>query len=219
MTVTRRRRRAAWVLVPTAALLLVASGSLAGKLTGTCTLRASGKSAAPGTVVWLEQVPPKVEERIVRGPVRWFWQKKLPPAPLPELALRAGRFRPDHTVSVVGGPIVVRNADKMWHGVFSVTPGGAFDLGKLAPGRVDTLRFTSARNITVRCDIHPDESAAIQIVPNHAFMIADSLGRWKLPTDLPPGDYTLRAWRPGARTLKQPIVMPKRGDLDLTLHW
>lgn len=218
MTVPRRPRRPTRALLASTLLTLVATTALAGKLTGTCALRASGKAVAPGTVVWLEQVPTQVEERIVRGPVRWFWQKKLPPPSLPELTLRAGRFAKPYTVSVVHGPIVVRNADKVWHGVFSVTPGGAFDLGKLAPGRVDTLRFASARNITVRCDIHPNESATLQIVPNHAFVIADSLGRWKLP-DLPPGDYTVRAWRPGARALKQPITMPKRGDLDLTLHW
>ena len=218
MNVKRRCGRTARVLVATASLSLLASLAWAGKLTGTCTLRASGRTVSPGTVVWLEQVPAKVEERIVRGPVRWFWQKKPAPPTLPELALRAGRFRPDHVVSVVNGPILVRNADKVWHGVFSVTPGGAFDLGKIAPGHVDTLRFAAARNISVRCDIHPDESAAIQIVPNHAFAIADSLGRWKLP-DLPPGDYVLRAWRPGARALKQPVTMPKRGDLDVRLHW
>ncbi len=218
MTVPRPIRRLVRTLVPLALGSLLASVALAGKLTGTCTLRASGKTLAPGTVVWIETIPPKVEERIVRGPVRWFWQKKLPPAPLPELALRAGRFQPSWTVSVVGGPIVVRNADKVWHGVFSVTPGAAFDLGKMPPGRVDTLRFARVHNLSVRCDIHPGETATIQLVPNHAFVVADSAGRWKLP-DLPPGDYQLRAWRPGARTLKQTVVMPKRGDLDVAVHW
>ena len=200
------------------ALLVAPSRTLGGALKGTCALRASGTAHASGTVVWLEQVPAKVEERIVRGPIRWFWQRKPPPPPLPELALRNGRFQPDHAAAVVGAPVLMRNADRQWHGVFSVTPGLGFDLGKRAPGRVDTLRFAHPGTVNVRCDIHPEESAWLLIVPNHAFVRVDSLGRWALP-DLPAGTYALRAWRPGARTLRQDVIMPKRGDVEVALHW
>jgi hypothetical protein len=98
----------------------------------------------------------------------------------------------------------MRNADRQWHGVFSVTPGLGFELGKRAPGRVDTLRFAHPGTVNVRCDIHPESPRRLLIVPNHAFVRVDSLGRWALP-DLPAGTYALRAWRPGARTLRQDV--------------
>jgi hypothetical protein len=63
-----RRRPHASIIALTLALLIAPSRTLSGALKGTCALRASGTAHAPGTVVWLEQVPAKVEERIVRGP-------------------------------------------------------------------------------------------------------------------------------------------------------
>jgi hypothetical protein len=192
-------------------LLVAASAADAGTVTGVCELR--GPAGMPhAAVVWVDSLPERAERRLAEGPRRWFWQRRTPPRRLAEVRLRQSRFVPRVSVVAVGGGLVVRNADTVWHGVFSVTPGQAFELGKRAPGRADTLHFDRTGELSLRCDIHPEESGWVVVVPNHAFTRADAEGRWAL-SELPAGRYQLRAWWPDGRSAERTVDVPAKGSV------
>lgn len=186
-----------------------AATARAGTVSGVCELR--GPAGMPhAAVVWVDSLPERTERRLAEGPRRWFWQRRTPPRRLAEVRLRESRFVPRVSTVAVGGGLVVRNADTVWHGVFSVTPGQAFELGKRAPGKADTLHFDRTGPLTLRCDIHPDESGWVLVLPNHAFARADAEGRWALP-ELPAGRYQLHVWWPDGRTAERTVNVPAKG--------
>ena len=92
------------------------------------------------------------------------------------------------------------------------------ELGKRAPGAVDTLRFAKPGVVTLRCDIHPEMTGYVVVTPNHAFARADSAGLWRLP-DLPAGEYVVHTWRPDRGETKHTVHMPAHGDTLLSLRW
>jgi hypothetical protein len=177
------------------------------------TVRGVCDTAGPATghaaVVWVDSLSDRVERRLSEGPRRWFWQRRTPPRRIAEVVLRQQRFAPRLSAVQVGGGLIVRNADRVWHGVFSVSPGQSFELGKRAPGHADTLHFDRIGALTLRCDIHPDETAWVVVTPNSAVARTDRNGAWTLPA-LPAGRYRLHAWWPdGFTTSREVTVAPK----------
>jgi hypothetical protein len=168
-------------------------------------------------VVWIAQVPDAVERKLVKGGFRLPW-KKAPPVHVPTLIETGHHYEPRVSVLPVGAPIEVRNRDNVYHGTFSVSPGRAFDLGKRAPGSVDTLRFAKPGLVVMRCDIHPDMSGWVVVMPNHAYARVDESGQWQLPS-LPSGEYELRAWHPDRGETRVTVRVPARGDTLIRLHW
>ncbi|HUK62061.1 MAG TPA: hypothetical protein VLV15_01970, partial [Dongiaceae bacterium] len=156
-------------------VMLAATAASAGELHGSVSLGhspAEPVSHVHDTVIWLEQVPAKVEQKLTRAPFQWFWKRHEPP-PLPRVVQSGRRYHPHVIALAVGSWLVIRNDDDVWHGPFSVSPASGFDLGKLAPGRADTVRFVSAGVVAVRCDIFPDMALFVVVTPNHAFTQPD----------------------------------------------
>jgi plastocyanin len=167
---------------------------------------------ASDAVIYLVKVPDKVEKKLTkRG---WFAKK---PA-LARVVQERRAFVPRVLVTTVGSSVEFANLDRVYHNVFSVSAAKRFDLGKYPPGHADTVTFENAGVANLHCDIHPDESAFVVVVPNHAFVRPDSLGRYKLPK-LPPGDYALRVWHSRLGEIRRDVVMPRRGDVDLDLRF
>src|SRR5262249_34673574 len=158
-----------------------------------------------------EQVPDKVERRLVSGGRRWFWQHTRPPRAASTVLEVGRRFDPRVLVVAAGDPVVFRNADTVWHGAFSVSKGSGFELGKRAPGSVDTVRFERPGVVALRCDIHPEMSAFLVVTPNHAFARPEADGYWRLP-DVPAGMYVVHAWHPDLPEMVRPVRMPAHGD-------
>ena len=211
-----RRQGCAWLMS-----LALATPSFAGTVVGDVVMRgpAEGETRVrpAQTVVWLEAIPEKTERDLARGPRRgWFGRRH--PRPAPRLAQTAGRFEPRVVTVVAGRKVVIRNNDKVWHGVFSVSRTGAFDLGKRAPGRADSVLFEKPGVIAVRCDLHPDESAFVVVTPNHASAQAHENGAWRLP-EVPEGRYVLRAWAPGRSELRRDVDVPRKGEAKVSLRW
>ena len=170
-------------------------------------------------VVWIAQLPDKVERKLLEVRGRWPWSKPKPlTLPVPRLVETGHHYEPRVTVVVAGSPIEVRNEDQVWHGTFSVTPGGTFDLGKRAPGSVDTVRFQQPGLFAMRCDIHPEMSGWVAVTPNHAYARVDQSGQWQLPA-LPPGEYELHAWHPDRGETHVGVHVPARGDTLIRLRW
>lgn len=182
----------------------------AGVLSGVCVTRGQDR-AGRAAIVWVDSLPERVERRLAGGAPRRFWRRGTPRPEPQVIRLQALRFVPSVSAVAVGGGLIVRNADQVWHGVFSVTPGQRFEIGKRAPGRADTLHFDRPGPVSLRCDIHPDESARVFVTPNHAFARTDRDGHWVLP-DLPSGTYPLRAWWPDGHVVERTVTVRAKAN-------
>ena len=208
---------------------LTAEPTAAGTVTGTLwlTREAEGAHRRSGlppvardqlgvtdAVIYVDTLPPQVDEKLA-STRHWFWQRRDTPR-IPRVVQNGGKFDPRVMSVPVGTRAEFQNLDHVYHNVFSVSPAKRFDLGKYAPGRIDTVAFERAGVINLHCDIHPDELGYIVVTPNHAVARPDSLGHFKL-AKLPPGHYTLRIFHPRRGEFERPIDLPKKGDLSVDM--
>jgi plastocyanin len=91
----------------------------------------------------------------------------------------------------VGSVVAFPNDDIIFHNVFSLSGPQPFDLGQYRSGKSQSRTFTQAGSYRVFCNIHPNMSAVILVVPTPYVAITDANGRFVL--DLPPGRYRLTA--------------------------
>lgn len=179
-----------------------------GMLRGTLTVPRS--SRLDEAVVWLDKLPEtsttarRIDATAPRTPS--------------VLVARNSRFEPRFVALAAGDTLVFRNEDRVYHGAFSVSPQSKFELGKLAPGKTDKLTFTRPGPVQVRCDIHPQESATVYVLPNRAFARPNAAGEWRLPA-LPEGSYVVHAWAPGLRELRRDATVVRRGEAVVKLRW
>lgn len=214
------------VLLLVAVLCCVAPPALAGtNVRGTLWMSSSARARAakagaprpqPGVregVVWVEAIPGGLESRLAMPRRHWYSPTASRP-PLPVVSQRGDRFSPRVLVVPAGSNVVFANRDGLYHGAFSVSSAKAFDLGKRAPGRRDTVGFERAGVVNLHCEIHPLAIGYVVVTPNHAYAVPDSTGCFRLPR-LPEGRYVLHAWHPrlGDRTLA--FAVPRRGAVAL----
>jgi hypothetical protein len=206
-------------------LLSLVASARSSTIEGNVVFRRDAGSPRPEvaeTVVWVEEIPARTEEQLARTPTLWFWQRWLgmkPPAPAatPHVIEIGRRFLPRVSAVPARTKLVFNNRDQVWHGVFSVTPGNRFELGKRAPGRIDTLRVGRAGIVQLRCDIHPEMSGWVVVTPNRAYTRPDAAGHWELP-ELPPGRYVVRAWHPARGAVHRAVTLAG-DDAFVRLRW
>lgn len=91
----------------------------------------------------------------------------------------------------VGAVVQFPNEDGLFHNVFSLTPGNAFDLGLYRSGASKSRTFTTPGIVRVFCNIHPQMTALVVAVATPWVVNAGADGAFRL--DLPPGRYQVTA--------------------------
>ena len=144
----------------------------------------------------------------VSGIVRTLGRSGVVPAPTLVYAERTDTAAPRQSVRLtlrqknktftprllgvpVGSVVEFPNDDIIFHNVFSLSGPQPFDLGQYRSGESQSRTFTQAGTYRVFCNIHPNMSALILVVPTPYVAITDADGRFVL--DLPPGRYRLTA--------------------------
>ena len=121
-------------------------------------------------------------------------------------ALEGGRVQPEkftmaqknksfvpHVLPVPAGSTVsFPNTDDLFHNVFSLSRPAPFDLGLYRSGDSKDWVFKKPATYRVFCNIHPQMSAVILVLPTSYITEADNNGAYRL--DLPPGKYRITAW-------------------------
>src|SRR5262249_52116200 len=98
-----------------------------------------------------------------------------------------------HVLAVpVGSTIAFSNDDSIFHNVFSLSRPAPFDLGLYREGASKSVTFSAPAGYWVFCNIHPQMSSIILVVPTSYITEADARGNYRL--DLPPGRYRVTAW-------------------------
>jgi plastocyanin len=95
----------------------------------------------------------------------------------------------------VGSTVEFVNKDKVYHNVFSLTPGAAFNIGRKRTGFVHAQKIEAVGAIELFCDIHPQMTATILSLDTPYYTTPDSTGTYVIE-GLPSGEYEIRVFHP-----------------------
>ncbi len=123
------------------------------------------------------------------------------PAQAIEVKQVGKRFIPDLIAVTAGGSVTFPNGDRFLHNVFSPTNERTFDLGSFKKGDARSRTFPKRGVVDIYCNIHPEMSATLVILPNTRFTFADASGRFQID-HVPVGTWTLFAF---SRRAVQPV--------------
>src|SRR5215472_7726873 len=106
-------------------------------------------------------------------------------------------FEP-HLLAVPKGSIVdFPNLDPWFRNVFSLFNGKKFDLGLYEAGTTRTVHFDREGVSYIFCNIHPEMSAVVVVVPSPYFAVAGKNGDFSLAS-VPAGRYAVHVWSENA---------------------
>jgi plastocyanin len=145
-------------------------------LSGTVTARVRQGVTAATAVVYAEPLDGS-------APVR--------PAPPAAIEQREKTFTPRVLAVPVGTEVRFPNSDGIFHNVFSLSSGNAFDLGLYRSGASKSRTLTTPGLVRVFCNIHPQMTAVVIAVPTPWVAVAGAGGTFRL--ELPAGRYRLTA--------------------------
>jgi plastocyanin len=113
--------------------------------------------------------------------------------PAPQLVQRNKTFAPRVVVVQAGATVQFPNQDPFFHNVFSLFAGKRFDLGLYQAGTSRSIRFDRPGVSFLFCNIHPQMSAAVVVVPTPYYALSDASGRVTIGA-VPNGRYQLQVW-------------------------
>jgi plastocyanin len=179
--------------------LVASAAAHAGTVTGTITVnRAVGQEPAPVLVyvVGFEEPAPDVT---------------------PEVLQKGKKFIPDLIAITADQSISFPNGDPLLHNVFSPTERRRFDLGSYPEGDTRIRTFPSPGVSDVYCNIHPEMSATIVVLPNRRFGFAGADGSVRID-DVPAGAWTVFAYsRRAARPVSAKVEVTATGTATVAL--
>jgi len=132
-------------------------------------------------------------------------------APTLEVKQVGRQFVPSVAVVQVGGRVAFPNEDKVFHNVFSRTPGDAFDLGTLKAGdKSEPVVLMKPGHVEVFCNIHSKMRADILVVPNGHWARVRADGSFTLPA-VPVGTHNVVLWGPSIKPVSQRVDVTPAG--------
>lgn len=142
------------------------------------------------------------------------------PMPRPQaISQRDRRFHPAALAVTTGTAVRFPNDDVVFHNVFSLSRGNAFDLGHYGTGLAKEHVFTRPGLVKVHCNIHPDMAAHVLVLDTPFAAVTTRTGAFAIG-DVPDGDYTLRVFHPLADEQRRPIAVAgaEATRIDLTVR-
>ena len=131
-------------------------------------------------------------------------------------------FQPHIMVILAGTTVDFLNSDKVAHNVFwpSFTSvgkkGPGHNLGTWPQGEKRSYKFDQPGFAPLLCNVHPEMSGYILVVPTSYYAVTDKSGDYKIE-NVPDGQYNVVGWHEGAKN--QSKAVPVTGDTktDFTL--
>src|SRR5438270_1023737 len=128
------------------------------------------------TLIWLEPAAG------VRTPKR---------APATFTMTTRGKALLPHVLAIpIGSTVNFPNEDPISHNLFSLSSANSFDLGLYRTGAGKSHTFATPGVVNVYCNVHPNMSAVIHVMPTPFYGFADAAGNFSLP-DVAPGKYEM----------------------------
>ena len=142
---------------------------------------------APQAIVWVPDAAAKA-----RSGGAAAGSPSAAPAP-PRIASKNKRFDPRITAVPAGTTVEFPNLDRIFHNVFSLSPGATFDLGLYRNGASRAMTFDTAGLVRVYCNIHPQMAAYLLVIDGTIWAQTGTDGSAVLAR-VPAGRVAVRAW-------------------------
>jgi plastocyanin len=155
------------------------------------------RSDSSNVVVYIDGVPAAALER--KHAIR---QKNL-------------QFEPRVSVVVKGTTVDFPNDDKVYHNVFSTSRPARFDLGLYRSGASKSVQFKREGVVDVFCNIHPDMSSRVLVVPTTLFAATDASGKFRID-GVPVGTYPIVAWHPSGAEARGQVKIERGKAATIT---
>ncbi len=142
------------------------------------------------------------------------------PAQHPVVDQKGLVFQPHITVVLAGTTVDFLNSDSVAHNVFWTSIGGnkklGHNLGTWPKGERKSFKFDTAGAVPLFCNVHPEMSAYVVVVPTPYFATTDQAGNYKIE-NVPDGSYKVTAWHEGAKDQSKPVSVSGDAKADFTL--
>ncbi len=129
-------------------------------------------------------------------------------------------FQPHLTAVQIGTTVDFLNSDSVAHNVFWTSIGGNkklnHNLGTWPKGERKSFKFDTPGAVPILCNVHPEMSAYLVVVPTPYFATSDQAGNYKIE-NVPDGSYTVIAWHEGAKNQSKPVSVSGDTKADFTL--
>ncbi|MBI4164152.1 MAG: hypothetical protein HY508_00280, partial [Acidobacteria bacterium] len=122
-----------------------------------------------------------------------------------KLAQQNKSFHPRILAIPVGSTVDFPKLDPIFHNVFSLTRPASFDLGLYRAGGSKSRVFAEPAIYRVFCNIHPQMTAVILVVPTPYITQREGPGTFQL--DLPAGRYRITAWSERAQAASMEVTV------------
>lgn len=197
-------RVAVKALVATVMLLAFAAAGQANEIKGKVAVQ--GIKSAEGIAVYVDAIPDK---------------KFDPPKDHVVIDQRKMSFIP-HVVAVQQGTTVdFLNSDPVGHNVYWPSVSGnkklAHNLGTWPKGEKKPFQFNDLGVASLLCNVHPEMSGYVVVVPTPYFAITDKDGNFEIK-NVPAGKYTLKTWSEDGKPTTQAVdATAAVATVDLTV--
>ena len=185
-------------------LLFLAGSTKAGDVKGKVAVQ--GLRSAQNIAVYVDAIPGK---------------KFDPPSQHATIDQRQMAFVPKVMVVVQGTTVDFLNSDSVGHNVYWPSISGnkklAHNLGTWPKGEKKSFQFNDLGAASLLCNVHPEMSGTVVIVPTPYFAVTDRDGAFEIK-NVPPGTYTLKTWSEDGKVTTQSVtVAAGTTDVELTV--
>ena len=129
-------------------------------------------------------------------------------------------FAPHVTVVLQGTTVDFLNSDPVGHNVYWPSISGnkklAHNMGTWPQGQKKSFQFNDLGVAAMLCNVHPEMSGYIVVVPTPYFALTDADGNYIIK-NVPPGHYTITTWSEGGKPTTQSVDVASDTTLNLTV--
>jgi plastocyanin len=186
--------------------LLLSFGALAfaGEIKGKVTVH--GLKSAENIAVWIDAIPGKT------------FDAPSKPAMADQKHMT---FVPHVLVVLKGTTVQFLNSDPVGHNVYwpSIDRNKklAHNMGTWPEGQQKSFTFNDLGVAPLLCNVHPEMSGYIVVVPTPYFAVTDKDGNFQIK-DVPDGSYTLKTWSEAGKPATQSVsVSGGSASADITV--
>ena len=194
-----------WLGFCVGAVILLAGTARAGEIKGKVTV--SGIKSAKNIAVYVDAIAGKNFDAPAKHVL--MDQKHM-------------EFVPHVLVVQKGTTVDFLNSDATMHNVFWPDISGdkklKGNLGTWPQGQKKSFTFDNPGAASLLCNVHPEMSGYVVVVPTPYFATTDSNGEYVIK-DVPAGKYTLKTWSEEGKPTTQSVdVSGATATADLTVH-
>jgi plastocyanin len=194
--------RKSMIVIASLSIMYLSSLGRAAELKGK--VNAVGLRSAENIAVYIDSVPGKTF-----------------PAPAQHVTVDQSHlaFAPHVVVVQQGTTVEFKNEDNVGHNVYWPAIHHdkklAHNMGTWPQGLSKPFTFTEVGDVPLLCNVHPEMSGYIFVVPTPYFAVTDKDGNF-LIKDVPPGQYTLKTSSENGKPVTQPVTIAS-GTVNVNL--